>query len=45
MQLLNMSTRFRVETGDRVGIGGFIVRGPGQKRIVARGYRYIAAIG
>ena len=31
-QALNLSTRMRVSTGDRVGIGGFIVTGPVPKQ-------------
>ena len=34
---LNISTRLRVETGDRVMIGGFILTGSGPKRVVVRG--------
>jgi hypothetical protein len=34
---LNISTRLRVETGDRVMIGGFIITGSGPKRVVLRG--------
>jgi hypothetical protein len=34
---LNISTRLRVETGDRVMIGGFIITGSGSKRVVLRG--------
>ena len=36
-QLLNISTRLRVQGGERVGIGGFIVTGSGVKRIIVRG--------
>ncbi|HKP03939.1 MAG TPA: choice-of-anchor Q domain-containing protein, partial [Chthoniobacterales bacterium] len=34
---LNISTRLRVETGDRVMIAGFIISGSGPKRVVLRG--------
>jgi hypothetical protein len=36
-QLLNISTRLRVQTGDNVLIGGFIVTGAGPKRVILRG--------
>jgi hypothetical protein len=36
-QLLNVSTRLRVQTGDKVLIGGFILSGPEPKRILLRG--------
>jgi len=36
-QALNISTRLRVETGDNVGIGGFIISGAGDLRVVIRG--------
>ncbi|MDQ6810242.1 MAG: hypothetical protein M3Z64_12590, partial [Verrucomicrobiota bacterium] len=36
VQLLNASGRVFVQTGDNVGIGGFIVTGSGTKRIIAR---------
>lgn len=36
-QALNLSTRMRVETGDNVGIGGFIIGGSGPKHVVVRG--------
>lgn len=36
-QSLNISTRSRVETGDKVTIGGFIVSGTGDKQLVLRG--------
>ena len=36
-QLLNISTRVRVRSGDLAAIGGFIVTGNGDKRIIARG--------
>ena len=35
-QLVNISTRMRVQTGDRVGIGGFIVTGSVPKRVIVR---------
>ncbi len=35
-QPLNLSTRMRVSTGDRVGIGGFIVTGPVSKHLLIR---------
>ena len=36
-QLLNISTRMRVQTGDNVLIGGFIITGTGPKRVILRG--------
>ena len=36
VQLLNLSTRLRVETSDNVMIGGFIVSGTQSKKIMAR---------
>jgi hypothetical protein len=36
-QLLNLSTRLQVQTGDRALIGGFIIRGSEQKKVVLRG--------
>ena len=33
---INLSTRMRVETGDRVGIGGFIITGSGPKHVLIR---------
>ena len=36
-QLLNISTRLRVLTGDNVLIGGFILLGPDAKRVIIRG--------
>lgn len=36
-QLLNLSTRLRVEPGDNALIGGFIIRGSEQKKVVLRG--------
>jgi len=35
-KLGNISTRARVQTGDNVMIGGFIITGSGQKRVIAR---------
>jgi hypothetical protein len=35
-QALNLSTRMRVQTGDNVGIGGFIVTGNAPKRVLLR---------
>jgi hypothetical protein len=35
-QAVNLSTRMRVETGDRVGIGGFIITGNTPKRVLLR---------
>jgi subtilisin-like proprotein convertase family protein len=35
-QALNLSTRMRVQTGDNVGIGGFIVTGTGPKHVLLR---------
>jgi hypothetical protein len=34
--LLNISGRVFAQTGDKVGIGGFIIKGSGNKRIMAR---------
>ena len=34
---LNLSTRMRVQTGDNVGIGGFIITGTAPKTILFRG--------
>lgn len=34
---LNISTRLRIETGDRRAIGGFIVAGTGPRKVVIRG--------
>jgi len=34
---INISARLNVLTGDNVGIGGFIITGPGQKKVVLRG--------
>jgi sugar lactone lactonase YvrE len=34
---LNISTRARIQTGDNVLIGGFIVTGSGQKKVLIRG--------
>ncbi|HZE56414.1 MAG TPA: PKD domain-containing protein [Chthoniobacterales bacterium] len=36
-QLLNLSTRLRVQPGDNALIGGFIIRGSEQKKIILRG--------
>jgi len=36
-QALNISTRLRVEAGDRVAIGGFIITGTAAKRVALRG--------
>jgi hypothetical protein len=36
-QCINLSTRMRVETGDRVGIGGFIITGNVPKQVLLRG--------
>jgi PKD repeat protein len=36
-QLLNLSTRLRVQPGDNALIGGFIIRGTEQKKLVLRG--------
>jgi hypothetical protein len=36
-QLLNISTRARVQAGDKVAIGGFIVTGSTPKRVLLRG--------
>ena len=36
-QVLNLSTRLRVETGNNVGIGGFIITGTVPKKVVLRG--------
>ena len=36
-QLLNISTRLRVRTGENVLIGGFIIGGPDPKRLMIRG--------
>jgi hypothetical protein len=35
-QAINLSTRMRVQTGDRVGIGGFIISGSAPKRVILR---------
>jgi len=35
-QAINLSTRMRVQTGDNVGIGGFIVTGSAAKHVVLR---------
>ena len=36
-QLLNISTRLRVQTGDNVLIGGFIITGSDPKKVIIRG--------
>jgi hypothetical protein len=36
-QSINLSTRMRVETGDSVAIGGFIITGKVPKRVIVRG--------
>jgi Ice-binding-like len=36
-QLLNISTRANVQTGDNVAIGGFIITGNAAKRVIVRG--------
>ena len=36
-QSINVSTRLRVETGDNIGIGGFIITGNQSKQILLRG--------
>ena len=36
-QALNISTRARIETGDNVLIGGFIITGSGAKKVIVRG--------
>jgi hypothetical protein len=33
---MNLSTRMRVQTGDNVGIGGFIITGTAPKRVIVR---------
>jgi hypothetical protein len=35
-QAINLSTRLRVQTGDNVGIGGFIITGSSSKHVVLR---------
>jgi hypothetical protein len=35
-QAINLSTRLRVQTGDNVGIGGFIITGSGPKHVLLR---------
>ena len=35
-QLINLSTRMRILTGDAVGIGGFIITGEAPKRVIVR---------
>jgi subtilisin-like proprotein convertase family protein len=36
-QAINLSTRMRVQVGDKVGIGGFIITGTTAKHVVVRG--------
>jgi hypothetical protein len=36
-QTINLSTRMRVQTGDNVGIGGFIISGTQPKTVIVRG--------
>jgi len=36
-QVIQLSTRLRVQTGDNVGIGGFIITGSAPKRVIIRG--------
>jgi hypothetical protein len=36
-QAINLSTRLRVQTGDNVGIAGFIITGTAEKRVIVRG--------
>jgi hypothetical protein len=36
-QAVNLSTRMRVQVGDKVGIGGFIITGSSPKQVVVRG--------
>jgi hypothetical protein len=36
-QLLNISTRLKVQTGDKVLIGGFIITGNASKKVIVRG--------
>lgn len=35
-QAVNLSTRMRIQTGDNVGIGGFIITGSGTKHVLIR---------
>jgi photosystem II stability/assembly factor-like uncharacterized protein len=35
-QAINLSTRMRVQSGDNVGIGGFIITGSASKRVIVR---------
>lgn len=35
--MVNISSRLRVQTGDNVGIGGFIVQGNAPKKVIVRG--------
>lgn len=36
-EIIQLSTRMRVEVGDRVGIGGFIITGNAPKQVIVRG--------
>jgi hypothetical protein len=36
-QLVNVSTRLLIQTGDKVGIGGFIITGTASKKVLIRG--------
>jgi len=36
-QAVNLSTRFRADTGDNAGIGGFIITGSAPKHVIVRG--------
>jgi hypothetical protein len=36
-QLVNVSTRLLIQTGGKVGIGGFIITGPDPKKVLIRG--------
>jgi hypothetical protein len=36
-KVINLSTRMRVQTGDNVGIGGFIITGSVPKKVILRG--------
>jgi hypothetical protein len=36
-QAINLSTRMRVQTGDNVGVGGFIISGTQPKTVIVRG--------
>jgi hypothetical protein len=37
LQLVNISGRSLIQTGDQIAIGGFIVQGQGTKRVIVRG--------